>query len=64
MRELNYEFLNRITMKAILFFFAFALALAACNAPEPTQTTVQDTVKVNNPDTMKLKKDTLKLQIP
>ena len=46
-------------MKTILFLFAFALVFAACNAPEPTQTTTQDTVKVSNPDTLKIKKDTL-----
>jgi hypothetical protein len=46
-------------MKTILFLFALAIAFVACNAPEPTQKTVQDTVKLSNPDTLKIKKDTI-----
>jgi hypothetical protein len=46
-------------MKTLIFICIMGFVFAACDPPKSTQTTTQDSVKVNNPDTLKIKKDTL-----
>ncbi len=42
-------------MKIILFLFMLVLVYAACDTPQPAQSSGKDTVKVNNPDSIKIK---------
>jgi len=45
-------------MKTIIALFMMAFAYVACDTPEPAQGSTKDTVKVNNPDSIKIKDTT------